>query len=100
MTVEEPLTSWEIRFYKNFFIGFITSVLIAGFIVIYWYLNPKPQPPKPITSGTFHMKFGGAVCGEHYIDNCGVHIIKCDGGIEYHCMHDISFDLDNKISNL
>lgn len=50
-----------------------------------------------ITSGTFHMKYGGAVCAENYITECGVHLIKCDGRVhEYHCMHDVSFILDSE----
>lgn len=91
---EEGLLDWEIRFYKNFFIGTVTFILLAGALL--FYLRAQPKPQEPTTSGTFYMKFGGAVCGEHYIDGCGVHLRKCDNLKEYHCMHDVSLDLDVK----
>lgn len=90
---EEGLLDWEIRFYKNFFVGTVTFIILALALLFYFHKNKESAP---VTSGTFFMKFGGAVCGEHYIDGCGVHLKKCDNLKEYHCMHDVSIDLDIK----
>lgn len=71
------------------------SFLIFGTFGLSIYLDMKNKPK--VTSGTFHMKYGGAVCAENYITECGVHLLKCDGRVhEYHCMHDVSFILDRE----
>ncbi len=92
---DEGLLDWEIRFYKNFFVGSVSLILILVMVLSYWCLKIRPQQQgKPITSGTFYMKFGGAMCGHNYITQCGVHLVKCDNGKEYHCMHEVSIELD------
>lgn len=93
---DEGLLDWEIRFYKNFFIGSVSFILIFSLASAYWYVKLKPKQEKRITSGMFYMKYGGSICGENYITECGVHLIKCDNGKEYHCMHEVSMDLDEK----
>jgi hypothetical protein len=74
---------------------FLILLLIANILVfgLRWKY-PDAFHEKKVTSGTFHMKFGGAVCGESYTTECGVHLKKCDNEVEYHCMHDVSMRLD------
>lgn len=76
-----------LAFYVNILIGTLVFTSAAIFFL-------HQTPTIPVTSGLFHMKFGGAVCGEHIKEQCGVTLKRCNDGKEYHCMHDISMELD------
>lgn len=73
----------------------LLAIMCIPFLVFLSPIVPKEQETKKSnTSGTFHMKFGGAVCGEYVETACGITLRKCSDEKEYLCMHDVSVALD------
>jgi hypothetical protein len=75
-------------------LAILFAILCIPFLVILSPLGPKEEYTKKNTSGTFHMKFGGAVCGEYIETACGITLRNCSDEKEYLCMHDVSVALD------
>ena len=77
---------------------FIYFLLFAIFFILCGVLLRVvlSEQPKKQTPGIFHMKYGGAYCLEFFVTSCGVTLKGCTDEKEYHCMQDVSIQLDKQ----